>query len=194
MGSLAFDCEWCGRGYEVAPDMAGQAFHCRNCGGETAVPATAAPAVGTPIGGPVRAAPPPQRVAPKPTPQPRLQPCPFCGEGIAPGAYKCGHCGSTLRAGAGAGAVTRTGGASPADMTNAANLSLALGVLGWFVCALLGPIAIIKGNEARRLAYEYGVEPPGTATAGLVLGWLLTIGMLVGVLFMLFAFAVAALA
>ena len=50
--------------------------------------------------------------------------------------------------------------------TRAANMSLVCGIIGFFIGGLiLGIIAIVQGNKAKRLGY-----PGGRATVGLVLG------------------------
>ena len=66
-----------------------------------------------------------------------------------------------------------------------------LGILGLVLCQILGPFAIMKGNQARAYAYEAGVPVPGTATAGLVLGWITTILLILtlGLFCMIFGLA-----
>jgi len=73
------------------------------------------------------------------------------------------------------------GGADPAArarVESAANMALIFGILSIAVIALVGPIAIIKGNEATRLARRARISVPGTATAGLVMGWIATVLMI----------------
>lgn len=58
-----------------------------------------------------------------------------------------------------------------------ATTSLVFGLLGLFLCGLLAPLAIMKGNEARRLAIRARVALPTSATAGVALGWT-TLGLM----------------
>lgn len=175
MGSIAFDCTWCGRGYEVAPEMAGKAFHCRNCGGEMPVPgrpsAEAATIQLSPQAPTVQLGPPPA-AGPRPLagahvpPEPAAEEafCPQCGEPIKRAAVKCRHCGASW-----GGHPRRTRG--DGDLSSAATISLVCGILAFLLCGLVGIGAIIKGNEARRLAKEQDVPVPVTALIGLALGW-----------------------
>jgi hypothetical protein len=68
------------------------------------------------------------------------------------------------------------------QMESAATMSLVLGLLAFAVLPLIGPFAIMKGNEASKLARRIRVPAPGTATAGVILGWIATIGMILGLL------------
>ncbi|MCA8923504.1 MAG: hypothetical protein KDD82_16935 [Planctomycetes bacterium] len=78
-----------------------------------------------------------------------------------------------------------------AAVADAGNTALLLGILGFVLCQVLGPFAIMKGNQARAYAYEAGVPVPGTATAGLVLGWITTILLILtlGLFCMIFGLA-----
>ncbi|RMG12535.1 MAG: hypothetical protein D6731_13600 [Planctomycetota bacterium] len=63
-----------------------------------------------------------------------------------------------------------------------------LGLLAFLVIPLLGPFAIGKGNEAKRLALRARAPVPTGATVGLVLGWLATVGLVLGAILLLAVF------
>jgi hypothetical protein len=67
-------------------------------------------------------------------------------------------------------------------MESTATLSLVLGLLAFVAFPLLGPFAIVKGKAASKLARRACVPAPMSATAGVVLGWIATVGMLLGFL------------
>jgi len=73
---------------------------------------------------------------------------------------------------------------------------LALGILSLVVCAILGPIAWAMGNEElRRIAA--GQTPPdaqGNVTGGRICGIIGTVLMILGVIFVIFAFVIGAMA
>ncbi|RMG12796.1 MAG: hypothetical protein D6731_13200 [Planctomycetota bacterium] len=94
------------------------------------------------------------------------RPCPYCGEAIRAEAIKCRHCGERLEGG------KRPRGQASQQIEQAATLSLVFGLISLLVCQCLAPLAIIKGNEAARLAAASREPTPGTATAGKVLGWI----------------------
>ncbi|MFD7022671.1 DUF4190 domain-containing protein [Promicromonospora sukumoe] len=51
--------------------------------------------------------------------------------------------------------------------------SLVTGILSWVMCPLvLGVVAIVTGNASRRAVRDGLANNPGSATAGLVLGWI----------------------
>jgi hypothetical protein len=65
-----------------------------------------------------------------------------------------------------------------------ATLSLVLGIISVFCCAILGPVAIFIGNASRqRIAASGGtLGGGGLATAGLILGIIGTIVLVFGVI------------
>ena len=104
------------------------------------------------------------------------KPCPACGETIRKAAIKCRHCGEQLKQ------QPQARGQEARAMEDAANMSMILGIVGLVVCAFTGPFAIMKANEAKRLAQRARLPVSGAATAGLVLGWIATILLILSVL------------
>ncbi|MFI2488596.1 DUF4190 domain-containing protein [Promicromonospora kroppenstedtii] len=75
--------------------------------------------------------------------------------------------------------------------------SLVTGILSWIMCPLvLGVVAIFTGNASRKAVREGLANNPGSATAGLVLGWinvgLFGVGILVWIMFLFFGLLGAA--
>ncbi|GAB3166361.1 hypothetical protein GCM10027059_25280 [Myceligenerans halotolerans] len=71
-------------------------------------------------------------------------------------------------------------------------ISLVCGILSWIVCPLvLGIVAIATGNASRKAIREGLANNPGSATAGLVLGWL-NVGLVGAFLLMWLAWVVFA--
>lgn len=214
MSTIAFDCEWCGRGYEVPASQAGTKHFCKNCKGETVVPdaATAETVIepppappsparggspyepGSPIwamtggdpGGPPGLAPPPDDSPTLAVPRPdddRLEPEVYGSIEPEPAAVYGGQ---------GKGETDAPN--RVAVVTQAANLALACGLGAFFFsCPPIGPLALMFGLKARRLAEEHDVELPGTAKVGLLLGGFFTFVLVVGVLFLLLAVVLAIL-
>ena len=51
--------------------------------------------------------------------------------------------------------------------------SLVTGILSWILCPLiLGIVAVVTGNASRKAIREGLANNPGSATAGLILGWI----------------------
>jgi predicted RNA-binding Zn-ribbon protein involved in translation (DUF1610 family) len=98
-----------------------------------------------------------------------MRSCPLCGEQIRKAAIKCRFCGEHLKKRKPGGYDSRQ-----KAIDDASTLSLVLGIVAFVACPCAGPFAVWKANEARRLAREARREAPGTATAGLVLGWIFT--------------------
>ncbi|MFI9486376.1 DUF4190 domain-containing protein [Promicromonospora sp. NPDC052451] len=76
--------------------------------------------------------------------------------------------------------------------------SLVTGILSWVVCPfVLGVVAIVTGNASRKAVQEGLANNPGSATAGLVLGWinvaLIGVAVLVWVAFLVLGVLGAAL-
>ncbi|MBL4846621.1 MAG: hypothetical protein JKY65_13955 [Planctomycetes bacterium] len=71
--------------------------------------------------------------------------------------------------------------ATLARITNDANTALILGVVAVMACGLVGPFAIMKANTVTQTARQARLPVPGAATAGLVLGWIGTVGVLLGI-------------
>jgi len=124
------------------------------------------PGYGAPgyMGGPAGA---PPMVAALP---PGLMRCPSCGNAIAIGSDICPMC----------RAITSPDGIyhGPKITAPGATASLVCGIIGLFICGvILGIVAIVKGNEAKRaIASDPTFGGGGMATAGIVLGILDLIG------------------
>jgi len=185
--SIEFHCS-CGQKIAVPDQMGGKKGKCPDCGAILDVPLTGgatplAPVVDEPDFGAVTAADSAgqvEQVLPQGEASAEFKDCRFCGEPIKAAAKKCRFCGEFLegeqrpRSRAG-GARPRRASADAAlgrKANDAANISLVLGILSLLICTLLGIGAIIKGNEAKRLALQARIQPPGAGTAGVVLGWL----------------------
>jgi len=80
---------------------------------------------------------------------------------------------------------------APLPASGKAVASLVLGVVGLITCQLLSPVAIILGNQGKREAEAGQAGGRELAVAGVVLGWIgtvllvvvLAVGLLVGVVF-----------
>jgi Domain of unknown function (DUF4190) len=59
--------------------------------------------------------------------------------------------------------------------------SLVLGIAGLVIFPLIAPIALVFGYRARREIAERGEEGGGLATAGIILGWIGTALLVLGV-------------
>ncbi|MEZ6184625.1 MAG: DUF4190 domain-containing protein [Planctomycetota bacterium] len=119
------------------------------------------------------------------------------------GRVTCPHCGVQADVPARGPEVyrppqARGGGPVPAfeatAVNDAGNTALLFGILGLVLCQLLGPIAIAKGNQAKSLAVEAGLPVPGSANAGLILGWISTGIMILSAAFFCLIFGLAAIA
>jgi hypothetical protein len=94
--------------------------------------------------------------------------CHRCGRPLVVGADFCASCGAR-RGGAGISTSIR---AAPGETSGKAIASLILGIAGFVVLPVVGPIlAIILGVSAKReIASRTGLGGKGMATAGIVLG------------------------
>jgi len=65
-----------------------------------------------------------------------------------------------------------------------ATLALILGIVGFFCCQILGPVALFIGNSSRqRIAASGGtLGGAGLATAGMILGIITTVFLVIGVI------------
>jgi hypothetical protein len=101
---------------------------------------------------------------------PGLMRCPRCGNAIAMGSDICPMC----------RAITSPDGLyhGPKITAPGATAALVCGIIGLFFCGvILGIVAIVKGNEAKRsIASDPTYGGGGMATAGIVLGILDLIG------------------
>lgn len=71
------------------------------------------------------------------------------------------------------GAPPQYGYAPPPPKNDLGVWSLVTGILSWILCPLiLGIVAIFTGNASRRAVREGLANNPGSATAGLILGWI----------------------
>ena len=71
-----------------------------------------------------------------------------------------------------------------------ATIVFVLGLLSVVMCAICGPIALIRGNKYRQACAEAGVEPEGLGQAGWVLGIVGTVLLCIslGILLIYFGF------
>lgn len=66
----------------------------------------------------------------------------------------------------------------PGEGEKAGRVSLILGIVGLFVLGIvLGPLAIMQSRKAERLGHK--------ATAGMVLGWIATIGGVIWLVYLI---------
>ena len=82
--------------------------------------------------------------------------------------------------------------APPTD--SQATVSLVLGIISVICCALVGPVAFFLGNSARGRIQASGgtVGGSGMATAGMILGIIGSVFLLLGILYgLLLAFGIA---
>lgn len=84
----------------------------------------------------------------------------------------------------------------PDEKPEGATLIFILGILGVFLCGILGIIAWVQGNDYLARCRAAGVEPDGLAVAGRILGIIATVLLIIGaaVTLLLVIFAVFAAA
>lgn len=162
--AIEFRCDYCGRQVSLADSLAGQETSCPNCGVTLHVPGGADGGLAPTLA--------PPRTAKTST----SAPCPYCGEELQSRVSKCPHCGEQL------GQPGAAYGRDP-GIDSAATLSLVLGLIGILLCAFAGPFAIWQGGIASQKARAAGVATPGTATAGIILGWITVALFVLGLLF-----------
>ncbi len=167
----------CGQEMLAPESLAGRVGRCPKCGAQVAIPAPGGPF-------PATASLPPEEPAGEPdVAGARTKSCPVCAEEILAEAVKCKHCGEYLEGRRGRPRTDRVPGRRrPITDRNShagvaaqetGNLSLIFGILAILVCGLIfGPLAIVKGNEAKRQAALARIPAPGGATAGVILGWI----------------------
>lgn len=68
-------------------------------------------------------------------------------------------------------------GPSQARIESEANTALVLGLVALVACGLMGPFAISRANAVTTMARQARVPVPGSATAGLVMGWVGSVGL-----------------
>jgi hypothetical protein len=71
--------------------------------------------------------------------------------------------------------------ATSARIESEGNTALILGIVAVMACGLVGPFAIMKANGVSDMARRARQPVPGSATGGLVLGWLGTAGVVLGI-------------
>ena len=169
-------CGWCNQALHVGEDAAVctacQKEHHDRCWEGKAGCSTAG-CVNAPLkrldapqpGAPAFGAPPMAAALP-----PGLMRCPACGNAIAIGSDICPMC----------RAITSPDGIyhGPKITAPGATAALVCGIIGLFICGvILGIVAIVKGNEAKRaIASDPTYGGGGMATAGIVLGILDLVG------------------
>lgn len=184
--STEIGCPHCARAIRADPKQAGQTVGCPYCGGSMVVPGASRPLAASPVAGPAIT----------------LR-CPHCQSmqifdgSLAGQIVTCPQCRLALQVPAPQGQVVGSLSAStrPRDQfefgsdreeeltsrrrrRNRGNgtLALILGLLAFFVFPLLGPVAVMVANGALR-------DDPddGCAKGGLVLGWICTVILILGI-------------
>lgn len=70
----------------------------------------------------------------------------------------------------------------PQAQTNGkAVTALVLGIVSLVVCSIVGIVAIVIGNQARREIAQTGQQGDGMARAGIILGWVAVVLTVLGI-------------
>ena len=104
--------------------------------------------------------------------------CTFCGKQIKKSAVKCRYCGNYLDPTIAQNKFVNKG------VLKDANTALTYAIIGIFCFGIiLGPMAISKGNEAKRIIdTQPGYEGRGKAQAAVVIGWIEIVLWVIGIL------------
>jgi hypothetical protein len=126
--------------------------------------------------------------------------CTFCDAPVPAGARYCPNCGTAMPPGYSAAPVHWKTSPAPlpgGETNSTAVLSLVFGIVAWTILPIIGAVvAVVTGHMARDQIREAGgsVGGWGLATAGLVLGYIQVIPLLIVTVVVLAGLALAGVA